>query len=130
MTPMIDIIFLLIVFFVMVSQVIDKDNVDIEIPKINNSVASKIDNSKDITLNLFMQEDGRCTIDIFGVLVDIENIKRLRSILSKRFDVDKTKINIRAERTMSYIYVYKVLDFLETLEGVTELGLVIKDEGL
>ena len=56
---MIDVIFLLIVFFVAVSQIVDRDAVQLELPVINDSAASEISSEDKVIVNLIGNVDGQ-----------------------------------------------------------------------
>ena len=59
MTPMIDVIFLLIVFFVAVSQIVDRDAVPLDLPAFADSAASEIGIEDKVIVNLIGNEDGQ-----------------------------------------------------------------------
>ena len=129
MTPMIDVIFLLIVFFVAVSQIVDRDAVPLDLPAFADSAASEIGIEDKVIVNLIGNEDGQVShIHVGGHDVSIVDIEALHRIVTTRLNGGANEIHIRAERTVSYQYVFEVLESIQLLEGTKHVQLVIKDD--
>jgi biopolymer transport protein ExbD len=52
LTPMIDMIFLLIVFFVLVSRIVDRERVEMNLPRPNDPAAQKLSEEQRVVLNV------------------------------------------------------------------------------
>ena len=65
MTPMIDVTFLLIVFFVVVSQIVDRDAVSMDLPAPVRSASGIPEEPLHVTVNLVPLEGG----EIAGIIV-------------------------------------------------------------
>jgi len=129
MTPMIDVIFLLIVFFVAVSQIVDRDAVLLELPVINNSAASDIGNDEKVIVNLIGNVDGQVSeIQVGRHHVFIDDVETLNRIVSTRLNGGASEIHIRAERTVAYQYVYEVFESIQLIDSSLHIQLVVKDD--
>ena len=126
---MIDVIFLLIVFFVAVSQIVDRDAVQLELPVINDSAASEISSEDKVIVNLIGNVDGQVSeIQVGGHGVSIDDVDSLQRIVSTRINGGAREIHIRAERTVDYQYVYEVFESIQLLESAKHVQFVIKDD--
>ena len=129
MTPMIDVIFLLIVFFVAVSQIVDRDAVPIDLPELTESAASEISINDKVVVNLIGNEVGHVDrINVSGHDVSIQDIESIHRIVTTKLKGGADEIHIRAERTVAYQYVYEVFESIKLLEGAKHVQLVIKDD--
>ncbi len=129
MTPMIDVIFLLIVFFVAVSQIVDRDAVLFELPAINDSAASEIGNDEKVIVNLIGNVDGQVSeIQVGGHYIFIDDAEMLNRIVSTRLNGGANEIHIRAERTVAYQYVYEVFESIQLIDSALHIQLVVKDD--
>ena len=126
---MIDVIFLLIVFFVAVSQIVDRDAVQLELPVISDSAASEISSEDKVIVNLIGNADGQVSgIQVGGHDVSIDDVESLHRIVSTSLNGGAREIHIRAERTVSYQYVYEVFESIQLIDHTRHIQLVIKDD--
>ncbi len=126
---MIDVIFLLIVFFVAVSQIVDRDAIPIDLPEFTESAASEIGINDKVVVNLIGNEVGHVDrINVGGHDVSIQDIESIHRIVTAKLKGGADEIHIRAERTVSYQYVYEVFESIQLLEGAKHVQLVIKDD--
>ena len=56
LTPMIDVTFLLIVFFVLVSQIVEVENVEMELPKPTEPLTEKLGEEQRAVINVVPEE--------------------------------------------------------------------------
>ena len=118
MTPMIDVVFLLIIFFMLVCQFIIAENFDVVVPdKIDNSLIRDLDTEKSSTVTAMLKDDGSilyavgsATIesdesDIATTLEDMinQNIKGLAK------DGGKKIVNLRISNQMKFSDYKQVL---------------------
>ena len=126
---MIDVIFLLIVFFVAVSQIVDRDAVPLDLPAFEESAASEIGIEDKVIVNLISNQEGQVRqLNVRGHDVAIEDIETLHRIVTTGINGGAKEIHIRAERTAAYQYVYEVFESIQLLEGAKHVQLVIKDD--
>lgn len=129
MTPMIDVVFLLIVFFVAVSQIVDRDAVQLDLPLISDSAASDLGVDRKVIVNIASDKEGRAShIHVGGFDVSMGDHEALQRIVQTRVTGGASEIHIRAERTVSYKYIYDVLETIRALDGTKHVQLVIRDD--
>ena len=106
MTSMVDIVFLLIIFFVLVSQFISADNILVELPDPDRSLAKAIELPERVVLNCQYVDWGpgrgsraRYLLGPITVEDAAELEARLRVVKENRPDV---QVILRADRKISY----------------------------
>ena len=106
MTSMVDIVFLLIIFFVLVSQFISADNISVELPNPDSSLARAVELPERVVLNCqYAGADitGRTKVRYLLGPIAVDNAKelqaRLAAVKQKRPDV---QVILRADRRISY----------------------------
>ncbi len=106
MTSMVDIVFLLIIFFVLVSQFISADNISVELPNPDSSLARAVELPERVVLNCqYAGADitGRTKVRYLLGPIAVDNAKelqaRLVAVKKKRPDV---QVILRADRRISY----------------------------
>lgn len=113
LTPMIDVTFLLIVFFVLVSQIVDLENVDMELPTPKDPATTTITEEKRIVVNV-LPEGERAAGYKVGTRTfppDAAGSEALRQHLASLFASNPgLSINVRADRDTQYEYIEPVLD--------------------
>jgi hypothetical protein len=58
LTPMIDMTFLLIVFFVLVSRIVDRESVDMNLPQPRKALAEKVSQEQRVVINVLPLPGG------------------------------------------------------------------------
>ena len=114
MLPLIDIVFLLLVFFIyaMLSMAVHR-GLPVLLPA---SSTAKID--KTSTLSVTVKTDGTVYVD--GKRMSLEN---LAGFFKKRADMDKdTGVLLFAERTLSYQQLFRILDQIR-MAGLNRISL-------
>jgi len=123
-TPLVDIVFQLIVFFMVVSQVVSGHNESMRVPDPDRSQADKQSADKYTVVNLFASAGG--TVGKIKVNATIlPNIPALTDLLlrhSEQFKGNKTKLLVRADQQIQYRYVRQVLQAISNA-GVSSLEL-------
>lgn len=113
LTPMIDVTFLLIVFFVLVSQIVDLENVDMELPTPKDPATTTITEEERIVVNV-LPEGERAAGYKVGTRTftpDAAGSEALRQHLASLFQANPgLSINVRADRDTQYEYIEPVLD--------------------
>ncbi len=103
LTPLIDVVFLLLIFF-MVSSVFKKEELALllSLPKTEKGQSSK-GKSEQLTIELSQEE-----IALDGKVVSFEEVQTHLGSLSK-----KTLVNLRVDGTVEYKRLVRVLDLLQ-----------------
>jgi biopolymer transport protein ExbD len=126
MTPMIDVTFLLIVFFVVVSQIVDRDAVSMDLPAPEHAVAGIPEEASYITVNLVPLEGG----DIAGIVVGghaiaSDAMDELTAIVRTRMQGGATDVHLRADRATNYVHVHHVIEAIREVGLTPRLQLVV-----
>ena len=129
MTPMIDVIFLLIVFFVAVSQIVDREAVSMDLPMPTNPQAGLAEKTNRVVINVIPLENG----DVAGILVgghtiSFDDMDGLRGVLQTRLNAGNPTIQLRADRSTNYQHIYAILKAIESMEGTQQVALMIEGE--
>ena len=122
MTPMIDIVFLLIIFFMTVSQITRTADYPLPLPRVTEGDSSA--KTASVTINL----DQEGTLIIGGQTLTMEDaLSSIRKMLSK-WDNDPTriKIQIRCDRNCPSRHVTRLFENLAKL-GFTNVRSAVSD---
>jgi len=121
MLPLIDIVFLLLVFFIyaMLSMAVHR-SLPVTLP---TSVTSKID--KELVLSVTAKSDGTIYVDKEQIELD-----HLAAFLKTKTDAQRrTGILLFADRSLSYQNLFKVLDQIKTAD-IHQISLQAESEQL
>ena len=103
MTGMVDIVFLLIIFFVLVSQFISADNILVELPEPDKSLAKAVELPDRVVLNCRHASSAPGGVQYLLGPISIETTaeleQRLRAVKEARPDV---QVLLRADRNVTY----------------------------
>ena len=129
MTPMIDVTFLLIVFFVVVSQIVDRNVIQLDLPAPDNAMAMVSDAQHKMVVNIVPRNDG----EVEGIVVDKHRIDtnemtKLAAIIGKGLAEGTSEIHLRADRSTKYQYVHQVIEAIRSVGGNPRLHLVVDME--
>ena len=108
-TPLIDVIFLLLIFFMITSQLVNNTSIKVELPRVETS---SIDNNKSVVISITC--DGKF---YFG-----DKPVTLREIDKLLFHMKGMDINIEADRRTSFENVLKVWDIARKY-GLKEINI-------
>ncbi|MBT6283306.1 MAG: biopolymer transporter ExbD [Phycisphaerae bacterium] len=129
MTPMIDVTFLLIVFFVVVSQIVDRDAVSMDLPAPEHAVASIAELEKRVVVNIVPKEGGLVAgIVVGGHEIAWEALDELTAIVSTRLQGGAKEVHLRADRATKYRYIHQVIEAIREVGTTPRLQLVIDGE--
>ncbi len=122
MTPMIDIVFLLIIFFMTVSQITRTVDFPLPLPRVTDGNQSSVNSS--ITINL----DREGTIIIGGQELSLANTLTAIENQLKKSDNNpqRIKIQIRCDRNCECRYVTQLFESLSKL-GFTNVRSAVAD---
>jgi len=95
MTPMIDIVFLLIIFFMVAAQFAQQAHVNLNLPK---EIGEQIEDKPRSTLVINILEDGSFVIDNSEGSITLEQVDLIVASTVKDNDVDWKNISIRADQ--------------------------------
>jgi len=110
---MIDMIFLLIVFFVLVSRIVDRERVEMNLPQPRKAAAQKVGEESRIVVNVMPGPNG--SIEGYRVggnafAPTAAGITAMTAHLMKLHQLNPAiHINIRADRSTQYVHVEPVM---------------------
>jgi biopolymer transport protein ExbD len=114
MTPLIDMAFLLIVFFVLVSQVASAEWVELSLPRPGSDAAQRPDDRQRIVLNVVPARDAGAAAYRLGkreFAPDREGLRELVSALARAMQGQPgIDVNVRADRATAYSWVRPAMD--------------------
>ena len=114
LTPMIDMTFLLVVFFVLVSRITAVEQVPMELPVPTDPASSSPDDAPRIVVNLPGGERGDAgvaTLDQTVYQLDSPGLRDLEIELRRRLTSSpELQVNLRADRRLQYATVSPVID--------------------
>lgn len=127
---MIDVTFLLIVFFVVVSQIVDRDVVSMDLPAPEHSASGIPAVVEHVTVNLVPIEGG----DIAGIVVGGHSIAsdamdELTAIVKVRLRGGATDVFLRADKATKYTYVHQAIEAIRLTGSTPRVQLVVDGEG-
>ena len=136
MTPIIDIVFLLIIFFMLVCQFIVAENFEVDVPdKITKAVESKASDDKNTTVTVMQNEAGQVAYavgaDIIGPTQNhqllAQKITNAINIQLENVDAADRLVTLRIDKTIAYQHCQPAIRGI-SLSSASELKLAaIKD---
>lgn len=115
-TPLIDIVFLLLIFFMVSTSFINTNSLPVELPSATTSRSQ----GEEKTLEIVIASDGQLSIE--GTLLDIAT---LRSRLEQHSS--DTGVLVRADQKASHGTVVEVLDLAQQL-GITSIAVAVSSK--
>ena len=104
-TPLIDIVFLLVIFFVVTSKVGDSQFLSLDLPKTESFEYNVVESNNEITIT----SDG--SIYINEIVYNINNIKEIEQAIFE-LDNQSNSIILSAEATSLHIWIVGIMDIL------------------
>ncbi len=113
LTPMIDVTFLLIVFFVLVSQIVEVEHVDMDLPRPLHAASHTSGEESRTVINIMPGPDGRAAGYRVGARefpADEIGIAGLQQRVTELYSANPNlRINLRADRNTQYQWVEPVM---------------------
>lgn len=137
LTPMIDVIFLLIVFFVLVSRIVDFDSVAMDLPRPADAATERPEDDARLVINVVPGPDGSArSYKMQAWVVDAtpEGARELTAVVREQLMRQPiTALSLRADQATRYRYVSSLLTALGEMDrtGLTtpvRLNLMIINE--
>jgi len=114
LTPMIDVTFLLIVFFVLVSQIVEVENVDLRLPELNEPATEPPGEERRAVVNVVPGARGQAIeyrVGARSFRVDEDGMAQLTRHVASLFERSPAmRVNLRADRRTQYVWVQPVLE--------------------
>ena len=105
MTPMIDVVFLLIIFFLVASHLSDQDTqIELELPSAESSVPQDATNSNRVTLNVPVEGQ----IVFSGDEISLKQLPKLVNSLKENYGED-VEVRVRSSRRVTYETIAPIL---------------------
>ncbi len=129
MTPMIDVTFLLIVFFVVVSQIVDRNVVPLDLPAPENAQTMVSATDSKMVINVVPLSDGTVAKIVIGEqAIGTNDMAKLSSIVGLGLANGTSEVHLRADRATKYQYIHQVIEAVRTAGGNPRLHLVVDME--
>ncbi len=129
LTPMIDVTFLLIIFFVLVSQIVDVENVEMDLPAPQDPASELPGDQQRAVINVVPAPGGKASGYRLGgrfFAADSEGIEALTAALAARYRENPTlSVNLRADRSTHYAWVAPIFQAVKaaaSLSGRTDVN--------
>ena len=114
LTPMIDVTFLLIVFFVLVSQIVEVENVPLELPTPVDPATMPPGEEQRVVINVLPAPAGRSFGYKLGSQTFPASAAGVEALASHLVNLYRTnpalRINLRADRSTSYESIHPALE--------------------
>ena len=124
MTPMIDMTFLLVVFFVVVSQISEIENVEMELPTPVPSASAPPPEETRSVLNVLPDDEGRAIgyrLNSFDFPLGDEGIGLLQTELIRLYrSQPDLRINLRADRRTQQQHIDPVFDAINQAATIAD----------
>ena len=112
LTPMIDVTFLLIVFFVLVSQIVEVENVDLDLPQPQETASELAGEESRVVINVLPGPSGKAAGYRMGgrrFAAGTQGLEGLTAALGARYSENPgLSVNLRADRTTHYVWIEPV----------------------
>jgi len=129
MTPMIDVTFLLIVFFVVVSQIVDRNVVPLDLPAPENAIAMISTADQKMVINVIPFSDGSVAGIVIGEhKIGNDEMAKLSLIVGQGLVNGTSEVHLRADRSTKYQYIHQVIEAVRSAGGNPRLHLVVDME--
>ena len=129
MTPMIDVTFLLIVFFVVVSQIVERDVIPLDLPAPKNAQAMVSNTEHRMVINVVPHHDGGVAGIVVGDhTIAPDDMSKLSTLVEQRIARGTTEVHLRADRATKYHFVHQVIEAIRQAGGTPRLHLVVDME--
>lgn len=120
LTPLIDIVFLLLIFFMLTAHFVEEKAMDIELPESESSVS--IDNDERITVSV----DKNGVLYFCGMRTNKEVLKKQ---ITKRFGEQKSKeVYIQGDQTTNLQLILEIMDIAKK-SGAKSISIETKEDG-
>lgn len=128
MTPMIDIVFLLIVFFMLIAQLTQQERIELELPRLGGEMPRRLTAQQPIVVNLVPAHAAGVLPGVrFGARTFAESERGLaelsNALRTSMAEREGAPVHLRAERTERYDRVHRILRLLAA-SGVRSAELV------
>lgn len=121
MTPIIDIVFLLIIFFMLVCQFIVAENFEVEVPDaISSAVSQEEQTPRGTTLTVMRDPQGQVQYAVGPEIIAAENKQRLVNLLMREIDHQLKFSKIR--EGMVTIRIDKEIEYLHTRHAIAAVS--------
>lgn len=105
MSPMIDMVFLLLIFFIVASAIIKVDPVKIEVP---TAVYAKVPDDETGRFKITVDKGGKMYVGMTSEEVDLDRLKE--RLIKEKEQNPQLKVVIRADMKTKYQYCQKIME--------------------
>ena len=126
---MIDVTFLLIVFFVVVSQIVDRDSVAMDLPAPENAASGIPEEATKVVVQVVPGENGSVSgFVVAGHSVGSTEFDALTSIVNTHLQGGASDVHIRADKATKYMYVHETIESIRSTGATPRLQLIVHGE--
>ena len=112
MTPMIDVVFLLIIFFMLVSQFSSAENVEVELPDPEQSQAIEATVPEKVILNIEYVGPDEPPAYLLGS-IRVSGLEELsRRLRNQRVETPELQVILRADKRVAYLDVRQAMEVI------------------
>lgn len=115
LTPLIDVVFQLLIFFILTTTFENNPSFKVKLPKANNADVKQEPKAVVVTVT------ASGSVEVDGVVVDDAELER--RLCNAATSDDSTGVNIRADAATEHQHVVKVMDLAKTC-GLERLGIL------
>lgn len=121
LTSLIDVTFLLIVFFVMVSKVNEVERWELKLPAVRDALSQPVEGDNRVVINVVPDASGRIAgyrVGLSEFTGDETGLSRMTDHLAGLYQQNPAvDVNVRADRATHYEFVEPVLQAISTAAG-------------
>ncbi|MEE8156057.1 MAG: biopolymer transporter ExbD [Phycisphaerales bacterium] len=129
LTPLIDVTFLLIVFFVLVSQIVELENVDLDLPAPTDPVSELAGDEQRAVVNIVPKPDGDILEYRLGgrsYAADRDGLQAMTARLTSMYRNNPgLSVNLRADASTHYRWVEPVMQAVSTAALLSEREMAV-----
>lgn len=122
LTPMIDMTFLLIVFFVLVSQITEIEVVKLDLPRPTRAATQPLPDEQRSVINVLPGEDGAVQgyrVNAMDFPATVEGVEAMTAYLVRLYEArPDLNINLRADRSTDFRWVQPAMTAATTASGI------------
>jgi len=128
-TPLIDVVFLLVIFFMLVSQFSSAEHVDLEVPEPHQSQAAEVAVPEKVIINIQYVDQDLPPVYLLGS-VHVDELDELdRRLRHQKKETPNLEVVLRADKRVPYHYVRQAMQIIAA-NRIEVFHIVAKPQGV